>query len=169
MEAQEISYANQDQNNSDEIKLDPIWRQAARDAVDAFSYGDVIPHDWLHEHLEIKPRAGKMTLSQHRALDFELLKKMEGFRDALLYEHRRYLTSVRAIGYKIIEPPDQTGAAMGRLSADMRRSVKKAMAALVYIDETALSIEHHRENAEAKARVAWLRSVGAKQIAKSDN
>lgn len=169
METKQLTQApTPEPHDADDIKVDPIWRQAAREAVDTFDYGQLIPHEWIRQHLEISTREGKMTLAQHRKLDFELLRKMDGFRDALLYEHKRYLTSVRSIGYKIIEPPDQTAAAMGRLSADLRRGVKKALDALIYIDETALSIEHHRENAEAKAKVAWLRTVGAKQISKGD-
>lgn len=149
---------------TDPVKIDPVWRQAADDAVHEFDYGEMIPHSWIGEHLEIDPREGKLTIERHRELDFDLLRKMDGFRDALLYEHKRYLVNVRGVGYKIIEPPHQTTAAMRALSRDMRRSIAKAMSALVNIDETALQLDDARENAEARARVAWLNTVGAKRL-----
>ena len=151
----------------DALDEHPIWRQAAKEAVAEFAYGDTIPHTWIAEHLEIaNPQGWIGTVDAYRALAFDLLRKMDNFRAVLLEEHKRYLVNVRGLGYKIIEPPHQTDAAMLRLQDELRRSLAKAMSALVHVNESAISLEDARENAEAKAKLAWLNTVGVKRIAK---
>ncbi|MBK1719204.1 hypothetical protein [Thiocystis violacea] len=146
------------------LKLHPVWRQAAMEAVATFQYGETIPHDWLLEHLEIESPTGLMTADQHRAGQFELLRRVDGFKDVMLTDYQRYLVNVRGAGYKIIEPPHQTAAALRRLQTDLRKSLNAAMSALVHIDETALSLDASRENAEAKAKLKWFRTVGTKRL-----
>lgn len=148
----------------EELSAYPVWRQAALDAVATFAYGDTITHAWLAEHLEIATREGLMSVEKHRQLDFEVLRKVDGFRDVMLSEHKRYLVNVRGHGYRIVAPPQQTGEAIRRLSVDVQRSVGKAMAALVHVNEQVLSLEDMRENADAKARVGWLNAIGIKQL-----
>lgn len=146
------------------MKLHPVWRQAAMEAVAAFQYGETIPHDWLLEHLEIETPTGLMTAADHRAGQFELLRRVDGFKDVMLTDYQRYLVNVRGAGYKIIEPPHQTAAALRRLQTDLRKSLNAAMSALVHIDETALSLDASRENAEAKAKLKWFRTVGMQKL-----
>jgi hypothetical protein len=152
----------------EKLPLDPIWRQAAMDAVVEFGYGATIPREWLLGNLGIEVNKGPMTAEQHQADAFEMLRKVEGFRDAMLYEHKRLLVNVRGVGYKIIEPPHQTDAAMRRLAVDLGKTISKTMAALVNINDAVLGIEDARENAEAKNKVAWLNTVGIKQLEKAE-
>lgn len=147
------------------LPLDPIWRQAALDALQTFAYGDIIPHEWLNEHLDIQEPEGRITVEEYRLHAFELLRKVDGFRNELLTQHQRYLVNVRGIGYKIIEPPHQTEAAMCKLQKDLRRTISQAMAALVHINDTALSLDDARENADAKAKLAALRMLHVNQLA----
>jgi hypothetical protein len=151
---------------SQDLQAYPVWRQAAIQAVAEFPYGAVIPHAWLCANLEIQDRAGLMSAEKHRELDFEMLRKMDGFRDVMLSEHKRYLVNIRGVGYSIVEPPHQTDAAMRRLRLDLHRAIGKTMAALVHINDTVLTIDALRENTEAKSKLAWLRTVGVKRIAK---
>lgn len=160
----EIGFYDEDQ---DGLSEHPVWRQAAKDAVREFDYGDVIPHSWIAEHLEIEDPTGWVgTVDAYRALAFDLLRKMDNFRAVMLTEHKRYMVNVRGLGYKIIEPPHQTDAAMLRLQDEMRRSLAKAMSALVHINETAISMDDARENAEAKAKLAWINTIGVKKLAR---
>ncbi len=148
----------------DDLPLDPIWRQAAKDAVCAFRYGDIIPHPWLFAHLHIADPVGKVTREEHHRLAFDLLTKVDGFKDEMLRCHQRYLVNIRGVGYKIIEPPHQTSAAMIRLQKDLRKAISGAMSAVVNINETALSLEDARVNADARAKLGAFASLHIKKL-----
>lgn len=148
------------------VSLYPVWRQAAAQALAEFDYGDTIPLAWIREHLEIEEPAGLLTVEQHRQLQFDLLQKVENFKAQMLEEHKRLLISVRSVGYKIVEPPHQTDAAMRRFQREFRKSLQQAMAALIHIDESALTLEDARDNADAKAKMAYFKAFGNKHLEK---
>lgn len=149
---------------SGELALHPIWRQAAIVAIESFDYGDIIPLQWIRDHLEIEEPVGMMTVERHRELQFDLLQKVESFKTLMLEEHKRLLVNVRGVGYKIIEPPHQTDAAMKRFQREFHKSLQQAMAALVHIDECALSLDDARDNAEARAKLAYFKTLGDRQL-----
>lgn len=152
--------------SSGDVKVHPIWKQAALDAIAEFDYGDIIPNDWIYEHLEIEqPEEDEMmTSEQHRRLAFDLLRKMDRFRGEMLENHKWFLLNIRALGYKIIEPPHQTEAAMKRFVREFSRSWHQAMSALVNINEAALTLDDMRANAEAKNKLAYIRAMGREQL-----
>jgi hypothetical protein len=153
-----------------ELPLDPIWRQAAKDAVSQFQYGEVIPREWIISHLDIKMTDARLSISEHQALAFDMLTKVDAFRDELLTKYQRYLVNIRGVGYKIIEPPHQTAAAMTKLQKELRRSISQAMNALVNINDKALSLEDARENVEAKAKLAAFSTLHVNKLdKKTDN
>lgn len=147
-----------------DLPLDPIWRQAANEAINAFQYGDTIPREWLVEHLHITEPQHKITVAEYQRLAFDMLTKMDGFKDEMLTRHHRYLINIRGIGYKIIEPPHQTNAAMTRMQRDLRKAISNAMSAVVNINDTALSIEESRANAEARAKIGAFASLHLKKL-----
>ncbi len=146
------------------LSVDPIWRQAAIDACVAFRYGETIPHAWLFEHLQIVEPVGVVDAEHWRAHAWDVLRKVERFRDCMMEEHKRYLVNLRGEGYVVVEPGHQTGIAMGRLHRKLRKQVSDAMAALIHIDDTVLSLDEARENAEAKGKMGWFRTVALKQL-----
>ena len=148
----------------DALPLDPIWRQAAKEAVEEFAYGQVIPKEWINDHLNIQFTDRPITAAQHQAIAFDMLNKIDGWRDELLRQHARYLINIRGVGYKIVEPPHQTATAMTRLQKELRRSISQAMTALVNINDKALTLEDARENAEAKAKIGAFASLHVKQL-----
>lgn len=145
---------------TDELTLHPVWRQAAVTAAEAFEYGDIIPLEWIREHLEIDEPVGLLTVERHRELQFDLLQKVENFKAIMLEEHKRFLVNVRGVGYKIIAPPHQTNAAMKRFQREFHKSLQQAMSALVHINESVLTLEDARDNAEAKAKLGYLKAIG---------
>lgn len=147
-----------------ELALDPIWRQAAKDAVAAFDYGDIIPRDWLLDHLGIAEPQEKLTAKQHQAYAFEILSKTDGFKEEMLTRYQRYLVNIRSIGYKLIEPPHQTNAAMTRLSKDLRKAISQAMSAVVNINDKALTLEESQANADARAKLGTIATLHAKKL-----
>jgi len=164
---QEKSDMDQDEQDYQALPLDPIWRQAAQEVIAEFRYGDIIPLDWLQNHLNIKRPTGAITYLEHQALAFEMLSRIEGLRDELLTRHRRYLQNIRGVGYKIVEPPRQTQVAMAKLQKELRRAIAQTMSALVHVNETALSLEDARANAEARAKVADFALLHQKKLSLS--
>lgn len=150
----------------DSLPLDPVWRQVAKEVAHEYRYGDIIPKEWLLSHLGIAVPADKMTVAEYQALSFEMLSKIDAFRDELLCKYQRYLINIRGVGYKIIEPPHQTSAAMTRLHKDIRRSIAQAMSALVNVNNKALSLEDARENADARAKLGAFATLHVKQLEK---
>lgn len=147
-----------------ELPLDPIWRQAAKDALAEFKYGDVIPWEWLTVMLDIHQPDEKLTALEHRAMQFDILTKVDGFKDEMLTKHQRYLINIRGVGYKIIEPPHQTAAAMIRLQKELRRSIAQAMSALVNVNDKALSLEDAKENTDARNKLGAFATLHLKQL-----
>ena len=153
---------------TDELKLHPIWKQAALEAVSEFDYGDVIPLTWIREHLEIEEPEGLMTMERHRELSFDLLSKVDGFRTEMLENHKRMTVNVRSVGYKVVHPVDQTDAAMKRFQREFYKSWSNAMSNLIHINDSMISLEDARANAEAKAKLAWFKNTGTKRIESKD-
>jgi hypothetical protein len=89
---------------------------------------------------------------------------MDGFKSTMLVEYQWYLSNVRGEGYRVVPPPQQTPAAMAVLHRELRKSMVKAMNALVHINEAVLTLDAAKENAEAKAKLAWLGTVGVRRI-----
>lgn len=150
--------------DTDDLPLDPIWRQAAQDAIAEFKYGDIIPREWLVANLHIAEPQHKITVAEYQRLSFDMLTKMDGFKDEMLTRHHRYLINIRGIGYKIVEPPHQTNAAMTRMQRELRKAIANAMSAVVNINATALTIEESRANAEARAKIGAFASLHLKKL-----
>lgn len=150
----------------DSLPLDPIWRQAAREVVHEFRYGDTIPKEWLLSHLGITLPKDKLTMTEYQNLSFDMLSKIDALREELLCKYQRYLLNVRGVGYQIVQPPQQTTTAMARLHKEMRRSLAQAMSALVNVNNKALSLDDARENAEARAKVGAFTTLHLKQLEK---
>jgi len=150
---------------SDGIKLDPIWKEAAKCAVEQFSHGEIIPHEWLNAALEIyvPHQDEKITAARHMQLSFERLEKVDCFREQLLEQHQMYLVNLRAEGYKIIMPEQQTLVVMKQLERQIHKILRKTRKGLEHIDQARLDVEQARANAEAKAKLAYL-VTSTKQI-----
>jgi len=149
-----------------ELDVHPVWKQAAREAIQEFRYGDIIPLEWIRSRLEIytPSQHERMTLQQHRELSFDLLRKVEEFKRTMLEDHTCLLMSVRSQGYRLVEPPQQTDAALQRFVSDFHKSWHKAMAAMMHINADALSLDDMRGNTEAKLKLAYLKKMTAAQI-----
>ncbi|MFM2054708.1 MAG: hypothetical protein RL456_2745 [Pseudomonadota bacterium] len=154
----------------DNLPLHPIWREAAMKAADIFAYGEVIPHEWLRTELQVPDRQPNdiLTTAQHRAMDFDLLSKVEGFKDEMLREHNRLLVNVRGGGYRIVPAPSQTDAAMGRLRIELRKAMVRAKDALVHIDMALLEQEDAQRNAEARAKLAAFAAMGQQSLSQPE-
>ena len=153
-----------------ELDLFPIWKQAAKVAASEFNYGDLIPLEWVRANLEIDDldEDAKMSVKQHRELAFDLLRKTEMFKQTMLETHKRLLVSIRGCGYKVIEPPHQSDAAMRKFITSFHKNWHQAMTALVHINESALTLDDTRRNIEAKAKLQHLKRMAGDTLLKDE-
>lgn len=149
------------------VTMHPVWVQAAHDANREFDYGDTISMEWIHTRLEIDRVQDEtvMTFRQHKDRAFELLRKVDEFKNIMLRKHRKLLVNVRNAGYRIIQPADQTAEAMARLERDIQKTLSEAMKKLLHINDSMLEIEQLRENTDARNKVAFLKSANIRHLA----
>lgn len=143
----------------------PIWRKAALESLSEFGYGDVIPQDWIRAHLEITVLDDyqRITRKEHNRISFDLLRKMDGFREILLTEHNRHLKTCRNGSYLITRPNDQTYEVMQQFSRDFSKAWTNAYRGLTHINQDALTLEESTRNDDAKAKLAYLKTAGRKK------
>ena len=144
-------------------KIDPPYLQAVADALGAFTYGDTISFDWLYEHFELAPPTDG-TYEDFQQFQFSFLSAMDGFRDELLVEHKMALHNLRGQGYLIVKPKDQTPLAMANCKKDLQKVMRRAAGMLQHIAMDLLTQEEAQENAEARARLAALRTFSRKTM-----
>jgi len=140
---------------SNETKLDPIYLQAIQIAVIKFTYGDVIKLSWLHENFEIEiPEFG--SKKDYEQCTFKFMACMDMFRETLLKEHLMMLSSVRGVGYRVLNPNEQPDEAMSRLKSRVKKETTKAMESLSFINEALLDDESAKKRDSSMGKIAAL-------------
>lgn len=138
------------------IELFPLWRNAVKEANAIFDYGDTIPSDWLWDSFEIDKNR-KMDYEESRRISLDFMQHMEQFKEELLVEHKKYLMSIPGTGYKVVNPDEQTSAAMERLRKTVTKELRKAGEALEHINTAMMDSSAINHNEEAKGKLAFLR------------
>ncbi len=144
--------------SDDNVTLLPAWRNAAADLFSGkYGYGDVVPHDELQTALSLDKPTGKITVDEYEAWRLSLLSQIDALATFLLEEKNMCLKSVPGQGYMILEPAKQTQYAMEAGIKRVKSELRKMARRLTFIDRSALTHEAARENADAMARMAFLR------------
>ena len=152
-----------DEDNSDDFKLDPPYRQAVEDCVHQFHFGDLIEHEWLRQAFEIDfPEKG--TRAQFEAMQFAFLEAMDGFRQYLLEHYRMALQNVRGRGYRIVPPHEQTAYAMSELRRQVASDYRKAVMTLSYVQTELLNEAQRQENIEARGKLAAVQAFTKQRL-----
>lgn len=141
-----------------EVTALPIWKQAVRDFLQEFAYGDLVPLDWLEGRFGLPSLSDsqRMTPEQYRERQFEWLGNIEAFKDCLLKEHQACLQSVRGRGYRWVPPSEQTGFAVREFERDARRVFRQTGNKLRNLRHTELTDEQRRANMDATAKLSAL-------------
>jgi len=146
------------------VKLFPAWKQAVRDFLNEFKYGDIVSHEWLADHFSMVLQDEKLSAAEFRARQFEWLSSIEGFKDQLLRDHQVMLQSVRGEGYRWCAPEEQTRIATVEFERDMRRTFRATAMRLRHVRIEELTGEQRQENADAIAKLSVLQGTVRKQI-----
>ena len=133
----------------------PAWRQAVRDFLNDFAYGDIVTHAWLEERFGM-PQLGdrqKLTAADFSRRQFEWLQSIESFKDELLRRHDVCLVSVRGEGYRWVPPSEQSKVAMDAFEKDAKRVFASAATRVRHVRTNELTDDQRRENADAVAKL----------------
>lgn len=147
-----------------EVKLFPAWKQAVRDFLAEFAYGDTVTHEWLAEHFGLPLPDEKMSAAAFRARQFEWMAAVEGFKTTLLHDHQVMLQTVWGEGYRWTHPGEQTAAATREFEREAGKAFRAAGSRLRNIRLNELTDDQRRANADAMAKMASLRSATRKQL-----
>lgn len=143
------------------VELFPKWRQAVRDFLNEFKYGDLITHEWLEAHFGMPDLAEsrRMTQRDFSKRQFEWLGNIESFKNELLKDHQVMLASVRGDGYRWVPPAEQTKLATQAFEKDARKTFSIAGQRLRNVRLMELSDDERKENTDAIAKMAALRGM----------
>jgi hypothetical protein len=147
-----------------EVTLYPAWKQAVRDFLAGFAYGDIVPHDWLAQHFNMPVADERMSAAEFQARQFEWLASIEGFKTTLLQDHQVMLQSVRGEGYRWVPPADQTKASTRDFERDASRAFRTVGSRLRNVRFAELTEDERRENMDAAAKVTHLKGMTQKAL-----
>jgi hypothetical protein len=141
-----------------ETKLFPAWKQAAAELFDGrYVFGDVVPHEVLQATLGLPKPTGKVEVEEYESWRLSLLSQVDALTDYLLEEKQICLRNVIGEGYMLLKPAEQTAFAVKQGQKGMKSALQKMGRRLSFIDRTALSSEQAKENADALARLSFLK------------
>ena len=149
-----------------DLPLFPRWKQAVRDFMAEFRYGDVASHDWLADHFGMPcvDAESAMSLDEFRDRQFEWLANIDAFKHELLECHQVCLQSVRGEGYRWVPPHEQTKVATDAFERDARRAFRSVNQRLTNIRAAELNDDQRRQNVDALAKVSALRGMSRKAL-----
>jgi hypothetical protein len=155
--------AQPDETAAAMVQLDPPWRQAVQDALQAFTYGDTIPMEWLDKAFDIQyPKTG--TREDYKAISFQFLTAMDRFREDLLTKHKMALRNVRGVGYEIIPPGEHAIMARAQFLALMRKAFDVAESLLENTDFGRLTQEEIQRSRTEEAKIATIKALSRKTM-----
>lgn len=144
------------------VELYPIWRQALIAFRErGWTYGDQIPHDWFYEvfGLPLQADQDRMTFAQVKRIHLIRLSQFEPMRDALRKEHQMDLQSVAGFGYEVVHPRDQGMRAYEDTIHAIKKAVRDGLDRSVTVNQSLLTVDERRQNADILARIGLLRQL----------
>lgn len=149
-----------------DLALFPAWKQAVKDFLAEFKYGDLVSHDWLEDHFGMLTveDGERLTAAAFKARQFAWLANIEAFKSELLTVHQVCLESVRGEGFRWVPPGEQTGVATRDFERDARKTFRAVGLRLKNLRAGELSDSQRRENVDAIAKVSALRGMTRKAL-----
>lgn len=140
----------------------PTWlQQAIRMFLeDRFKDGDTISHIWLKHALEIEePR----DLDDARRIQWQLLARVEAFKDWLLEERQIALENIWGEGYRIVPPREQARVAAQKFMRSVNREFKECNRTMTHTRVNELSTDEKRRHTDAHIRLIGVGEIMTRQ------
>ncbi len=150
--------------------MDKTPTQMVIDGFEAskLGYGDIINHSDINTWwtVELPDMAGLSRSEQTQAFNkFSMLRLtvVEGLKDHLLEERMMYLLSIPGTGYQIVQPAQQTEAAIRKGIKHIQKGLVHASKGLDQVNTAMLDTSQREYNTSAKARWKGLASLIGKK------
>ena len=136
-------------------------RKAVLSAIDEFFKekfrdGDIISFHWIKDKLGIRE---PKTIAEVSVIQFELLSKLEMFRDTLLVEHKVAIRNVRGEGYMIVPPGDQARMAIEEGIKMFSKGMKKADKLLDHARVDEMSDYERTRHTDAQIKIKGIKAL----------
>lgn len=140
----------------------PAWRHALHELeLASISPGQTIQKVWLEELFGLQV---PQTIAEAEKQRLTFLGLFDQLRWALLEKHRLMLRPVPGVGYRVVEPEQQTSVAMKDRGAELMRALGKMAAEISHVRLEALDDTQRKANADAQAKVGALVGMSRKQL-----
>ena len=147
------------QNNITQDKK--LVKEAVKKFLDSdFSDGEIVSMHWLKEFLDIKEAT---KIEQVTDFQWELLTKMEMFKDELLNKHQIALKNVRGSGYMIVPPGQQALYAAEIGIKTFNKGMKKTEKLLDNVRLAQMDNDEKRILTDAQVKFSALKGMLNKQ------
>jgi hypothetical protein len=145
-----------------EPKLYPAWRQALNDLeLAGIEPGQTIEKSWLEQRFGITPPVTIADAEKNSALFRSLMWQLK---TNLLRKHRMMLRAVSGVGYRVVEPEDQTATALRDRGDEVRHALAKLMDEVSYVRTDRLDDASRKANSDAVAKVGAMMSLTKKRL-----
>lgn len=143
----------------DEVKKSPIWKQAVDDFLaSGFDYGQIVPHDWFHDHFELeRPH----TAQQQREWQAKLTRNLVKFRRHMLTKHLMDFENIWGSGYLIVRPSEQAAFALKDTRETVRKAIAEGVLRVVHTKADELTDAQRQENADALNKLTALQAMAS--------
>jgi len=151
--------------------MDKTPTQMVIDGFEAskLGYGDIINHSDINTWwtVELPDMADMPRTEQTQAFNkFSMMRMavVEGLRDYLLEERMMYMLSIPGTGYQIVQPAQQTEAAIRKGIKQIQKGLAHASKGMGQVNTAMLDTSQREYNISAKARWEGLaRMIGKKK------
>ncbi|HUW67842.1 MAG TPA: hypothetical protein VMW20_07310 [Candidatus Nanoarchaeia archaeon] len=141
----------------------PLWKQVVIDITQQFSAGQVVTHSWLKNQLKIvEPATG--TKKQFNSLQIKYMYEVDRIREELLHIHQIYLHSEYQVGYRLLQPSEQTRVVWTKMVKSLRKALKQAHEGLINVRHNNLTTTEQKENSDKLAVLSQIETGAKKRI-----
>ena len=149
---------------NEKMTLYPAYKQASKEADLAFTYGDIIPMEWITGRSGIDIPHEKATMNEWRDIQLKTMSHVEGFKEDMLVLYKKSLKNVRGEGYLIIKPENQAGESLQGLANNLKKAFRRAGANIANVNHDLLNDEQRQRNNDAAAQVARIAAMSKSHL-----
>lgn len=134
----------------------PAWRNAERAIVEEgqYAFGDMIPFESLYCLLDLPKPPSNARADVMEQWRLRVLQEVTALKREMLTQHNMMLDTEHGVGLRIVMPCEQTAVSESIFRREMTRAMRNHRDRIDNVEQTLLTAEQRRENADARARLA---------------
>lgn len=144
--------------------LFPAYKQAASEAATEFTYGDLIPLEWIDAHSGIEFPEGKQLITVYNKIALKKLSFLGQFIEEMLEEYKMRLKNVRGEGYRIVNPHDQADDAQEQFAKRLEKEADKAVNIISNTRHDMLDAEGRKKSVDTLVRIQSVAMTGKRYL-----